>query len=61
MNSLTMLSHNLIPSMHDDDGVNDDIGDDADDSSSQHSANDSPEQQHYQGQQHSIHLPPHWG
>jgi hypothetical protein len=62
LNSLTMLSNNLIPNLNDDDdGTNDDIGDDADDSSSQHSTNDSSEQQQqYQGQSHSIHLPTQW-
>jgi hypothetical protein len=44
--------------MNDDDGTNDDIGDD--DSSSQHSANDSSEQHQYQGQSHSLHLPTQW-
>jgi uncharacterized Zn-finger protein len=59
LNSLSILSNNLIPNMNndDDDGTNDD----ADDSSSQHSANDSSEQQQYQGQSHQIHLPSHWG
>jgi hypothetical protein len=61
LNSLTILSNNLIPNIHDDDGTNDDMGDDADDSSSQHSTNDSSEQQQqYQGQPHSIHLPTQW-
>lgn len=38
-----------MQNMNDDDGTNDDMGEDADDSSSQHSANDSSEQQQYQG------------
>jgi hypothetical protein len=58
INSLSILSNNLIPNMNDDDGTNDDIGDD--DSSSQHSANDSSEQHQYQGQSHSLHLPTQW-
>ncbi len=52
MNTLTILSNNLITNM-DEDGTND-----GEDSSSQHSANDSSEhQQHFQP--HS-HLPTHW-
>ncbi|UJR36295.1 hypothetical protein I4U23_029024 [Adineta vaga] len=65
LSSLALLTNSLMPSMHEDDGINDDIGDDADDSSSQHSTNDSTEQQqqqqqHYHGQTHSIHLSNHW-
>ncbi|CAF2803301.1 unnamed protein product [Rotaria sp. Silwood2] len=66
-NSLTMLPHSLIPSMNEDDQTNDDMGDDVDDSSSQHSANDLSEQQQHQHQQqflcqpHPIHLSAHWG
>jgi uncharacterized Zn-finger protein len=58
LNSLSIISNSLLPTMNDDDGTNDDIADD--DSSSQHSANDSSEQHQYQGQSHSIHLPTQW-
>lgn len=60
INSLSMLTNNLISNLNDDDETNDDIGDGADDSSSQHSANDSSEQQQYQGQPHPMHLPAQW-
>ncbi|CAF0973353.1 unnamed protein product [Rotaria sordida] len=63
-NSLTILSNSLIPSMNEDDRTHDDMPDDIDDSSSQHSANDLSEQQQHQQflcQPHPIHLSAHWG
>ncbi|CAF1008365.1 unnamed protein product [Adineta steineri] len=61
LNSLSILTNNLIHSMNGEDGRNDDIADDAEDSLSQHSANDSSEQQQqFQGQTHTIHLSAHW-
>lgn len=60
MNSLSILSNNILSTGNDDDGTNDDMGDDADDSSSQHSANDSSEQHQYHAPSHTLHLPPQW-
>jgi uncharacterized Zn-finger protein len=60
LSSLSLLTNNLLPNINDEDGINDEMEDDADDSSSQHSANDSSEQQAYQGQLHAIHLPGRW-
>ena len=60
MNSLSILPNNLLSNMHDDDGANDDMSEDVDDSSSQHSANDSSDHQQYQGQVHSIRLSNQW-
>ncbi|CAF0815234.1 unnamed protein product [Rotaria sp. Silwood1] len=61
-NSLTILSNSLIPSMNEDDRTNDDMTDDVDDNSSQHSANDLHEQQQqFLCQPHSMHLSAHWG
>lgn len=61
LNSLSVLSNNLISSINEDDRTNEDITDDIDDSSSQHSANDLSEQQQFLCHSHPIHLAAHWG
>ena len=67
LNSLTLVTSNLLPTtLNDDEGTNDDMMDEGDDSSSQHSINESAEQQKqqqqqaYQGQAHVHHLTGHW-